>query len=68
MLDEHQRNDYVVAGHASEEGAQAATYAYLASRVARGGTVFLALLGLVLELPLLLYGIAKGDVPSQVAV
>jgi Ca2+/H+ antiporter len=41
---------------------------YLAARVARGGALFLALLGVVLELPLLLYGIARRDVPSQVAV
>jgi hypothetical protein len=42
--------------------------AYLASRVARGGVVFLALLGIVLELPLLLYGIVTGGVPKQVSV
>lgn len=42
--------------------------AWLASRVARGGVVFLALLGFVLELPLLLYGIVTGGVPKQVSV
>ena len=42
--------------------------AYLASRVARGGVLFLALLGVVLELPLLLFGIATGGVPKQVSV
>ena len=41
---------------------------YLAARVARGGALFLALLGVVLELPLLLYGIVRRDVPGQVAV
>jgi len=42
--------------------------AWLASRVARGGVLFLALLGLVLELPLLVYGIVTGGVPKQVSV
>lgn len=42
--------------------------AWLASRVARGGVLFLSLLGVVLELPLLLYGIAIGAVPKQVSV
>ncbi len=41
---------------------------YLATRVARGGVVFLALLGLVLELPLLLFGVFTRGVPKQVAV
>lgn len=42
--------------------------AYFASRVARGGVLFLAVLGVVLELPLLLYGIATRSVPAQAAV
>lgn len=42
--------------------------AYLASRVARGGVLFLALLGVALELPLLVTGLVKGAVPKQVAV
>lgn len=42
--------------------------AYLATRVARGGALFLALLGLVLEVPLLLTGVFTKRVPSQVAV
>lgn len=42
--------------------------AYLATRVARGGVLFLGLLGLVLELPLLLYGLATRSVPAQAAV
>lgn len=42
--------------------------AWLATRVARGGVVFLSLLGVVLELPLLLYGIVTGGVPKQVSV
>jgi len=41
---------------------------YLASRVARGSALFLALLGLTLELPLLLYGLATRSVPKQVSV
>lgn len=41
---------------------------WLASRVARGGVLFLSLLGVVLELPLLLYGLAIGGVPKQVSV
>lgn len=41
---------------------------YLATRVARGGVIFLSLLGVVLELPLLLYGIVTGGVPKQVSV
>lgn len=40
----------------------------LATRIARGGVLFLALLGLVLELPLLLYGLVTGGVPKQVSV
>lgn len=42
--------------------------AWLATRVARGGVIFLSLLGVVLELPLLLYGIVTGGVPKQVSV
>jgi hypothetical protein len=42
--------------------------AYFATRVARGGVLFLGLLGLVLELPLLLYGLATRSVPVQAAV
>jgi hypothetical protein len=42
--------------------------AWLATRVARGGVIFLSLLGVVLELPLLLYGIVTGGVPRQVSV
>ena len=42
--------------------------AWLATRVARGGVVFLAMLGVVLELPLLLYGLAIRRVPGQAAV
>lgn len=42
--------------------------ALLATRVARGGALFLALLGIVLELPLLLYGLLTGGVPKQVSV
>jgi hypothetical protein len=42
--------------------------AYLATRVARGGALFLALLGVVLELPLLLTGVFTKSVPKQVAV
>jgi len=42
--------------------------AYLASRVARGGALFLAFLGIVLELPLLLAGVFTRSVPRQVAV
>lgn len=42
--------------------------AYLASRVARGGALFLAFLGLVLELPLLLTGVFMRAVPKQVSV
>ena len=41
---------------------------YLASRVARGGALFLALLGVTLEAPLLLYGLATRSVPKQVSV
>lgn len=40
----------------------------LASRVARGAAVFLALLTLVLEVPLLAYALVRGGVPSQAAV
>jgi hypothetical protein len=42
--------------------------AYFASRVARGGALFLAFLGIVLETPLLLYGLATRGVPKQAAV
>jgi len=42
--------------------------AYLATRVARGGVVFLAMLTLVLEIPLLLTGIFTKHVPKQVSV
>lgn len=42
--------------------------AYLATRVARGGVLFLALLGVTLELPLLLMGVVTKRVPKQVAV
>jgi hypothetical protein len=42
--------------------------AYLASRVARGGALFLAFLGVVLELPLLLAGVITRGVPKQVSV
>ena len=41
---------------------------YLATRVARGGVLFLTLLGVVLELPLLLYGVVTRSVPKQAAV
>lgn len=41
---------------------------YLATRVARGGAIFLAVLGVTLELPLLLYGLATRSVPKQAAV
>lgn len=40
----------------------------LATRVARGVTVVLAFLTFALELPLLLYGVARGRVPVEVAV
>lgn len=40
----------------------------LATRVARGATAFLTALTLVLEVPLLLYAIARGGVPQQAAV
>ncbi len=42
--------------------------AYLATRVARGGVLFLALLGVTLELPLLIYGLVTRSVPKQAAV
>lgn len=42
--------------------------AYLATRVARGGVLFLALLGATLELPLLLYALITRSVPKQAAV
>lgn len=42
--------------------------AYLATRVARGGSIFLALLGVTLELPLLLYALVTRSVPKQAAV
>ena len=41
---------------------------FLASRVARGGALFLAFLGVVLEVPLLLTGLVRGRVPGQVSV
>ena len=41
---------------------------YLATRVARGGVLFLTMLGVMLELPLLLYGLATRSVPKQAAV
>ena len=41
---------------------------YLATRVARGGVLFLALLGVTLELPLLIYGLVTRSVPKQAAV
>ena len=41
---------------------------YLATRIARGGALFLALLGVALEVPLLLTGILTKKVPKQVAV
>lgn len=40
----------------------------LATRIARGSVVFLSLLGIVLELPLLTYGIVTRGVPKQVSV
>ena len=62
-----------LAGFAATAAAVAFFYlalpeAYLATRVARGGVVFLALLGVVLELPLLLYALATRSVPAQAAV
>lgn len=42
--------------------------AYLASRIARGSGLFLALLGLTLEVPLLLYGLVTRSVPKQVSI
>ena len=42
--------------------------AYLATRVARGGVLFLTFLGVVLELPLLLYALVTRSVPRQAAV
>jgi len=42
--------------------------AYLASRVARGGALFMALLGVTLEVPLLLSGVLTRRVPKQVSV
>ncbi|MEM9177448.1 MAG: hypothetical protein AAGC67_19710 [Myxococcota bacterium] len=41
---------------------------YLATRVARGGALFLTMLGVVLEVPLLLYGLFTRSVPKQAAV
>ncbi|CAM9891376.1 unnamed protein product [Discosporangium mesarthrocarpum] len=41
---------------------------YLATRVARGGVLFLALLGVTLELPLLVLGLVTRSVPKQAAV
>lgn len=55
--------------------AAAVTFAYgalpdglLATRVARGAVLALAFLTFVLELPLLLYGLARGRVPAEAAV
>ena len=42
--------------------------ASLASRVARGGVLFLAFLGVTLELPLLVTGLVTRGVPKQVSV
>ena len=42
--------------------------AYLATRVARGGALFLALLGVTLELPLLMMALFTKSVPKQAAV
>jgi hypothetical protein len=39
-----------------------------ATRVARGAALFLAFLGVVLELPLLLFALASGSVPAAAAV
>jgi len=41
---------------------------YLATRIARGGALFLAFLGVALEVPLLTYGLITRAVPKQVAV
>jgi hypothetical protein len=41
---------------------------YLASRIARGGALFGAFLGVTLEVPLLLTGIFQGQVPQKAAV
>ena len=40
----------------------------LATRVARGGVMFLAFLGVALELPLVIVALVKRGVPAQVAV
>jgi hypothetical protein len=40
----------------------------LATRVARGAVLFLTFLTVVLELPLLVYGIVRGRVPTEAAV
>lgn len=42
--------------------------AYLATRVARGAALFLAFLGVTLELPLVGLALFKGEVPAAVAV
>ena len=42
--------------------------AWLASRVARGGALFLAFLGVVLELPLLIKALVTRAVPGEAAV
>lgn len=42
--------------------------AWLASRVARGATAFLALLGITLELPLVAVGLYRGATPGEAAV
>ncbi len=62
-----------IAGFAATAAVIAAFYvflpdAYLATRIARGGALFLALLGITLELPLLVTGVVRGRVPSQAAV
>jgi len=41
---------------------------YLATRIARGSVLFLAFLGITLEVPLLSYGLFTRGVPKQVAV
>ena len=41
---------------------------YFASRVARGGVLFLTFLGVALEVPLLSYGLVTRSVPKQVSV
>ena len=41
---------------------------FLASRIARGGALFGAFLGVTLEIPLLVTGIVQGQVPAKAAV